>query len=271
MLTERDILVDGIPVHLYEAGEGFPILFFHGSGAGVGILSNFRNVLPELAAQFRVVGSDLIGFGKSGLKPERPYFDLDLWLRQISAVIDDVGAERVALVGHSLSGSFVLKAAAIDKRVAAVVTTGTMGAASEYIANGPRWKFPAGREAVRAAVERTMFDPALATDDEVERRLSVLERPGYEDYFNEMFGGSPEELIDVTAVTEQELAAITCPVVLMHGRQDRSFTPEETSLRLGSALPDADVVVLNRCAHSVAHERSDMFVAVVTTLLRRVT
>ena len=36
-LTERDIAVEGHRVHVWEGGEGFPILMLHGSGPGAGI------------------------------------------------------------------------------------------------------------------------------------------------------------------------------------------------------------------------------------------
>jgi 2-hydroxymuconate-semialdehyde hydrolase len=267
MIDEYQIEIAGIPVHCYEAGSGFPILFFHGSGAGVSIMSNFRRVLPLLATHYRVLGADLVGFGKSGLKETRPYFDMDLWVRQVIGLIDHSGADRVALVGHSLSGPIVLKAAARDPRVAAVFTTGTMGTSTDRIRQGPRWRFPDGREAVQAAVERTMYDPAQATPDEVERRLAVLSAPGYAEYFESMFGDDHEQLVEKSALTDDELAAISCPVVLLHGRNDRSFAPEETSLPLGASIADADVVVLARCAHSVAHERPEIFVSTVRATL----
>lgn len=263
MIDEYDIDVDGIPVHCYEAGGGTPLLFLHGSGFGVNILSNFRRAIPVLANDYRVIGADLIGFGQSGRKPDEPYFDMELWIRQALALIEHSGADRVALVGHSLSGPIVLKAAARTERVAAVFTTGTMGTGAAQVRNGPRWRSPDGRDAIRAAVERTMYDPAHASAEEIDRREAKLTEPGYPEYFTKMFDGDPDRYLDGSAVTESEFDAIRCPVVLMHGRQDRSFSPDETSLPLGEALPTADVVVLDRCAHSVAHERTEMFLAAI--------
>ena len=268
MIDEFDIDHNGIRIHCYEAGSGFPILFFHGSGAGVSIPSNFRRVLPDLASDFRVLGQDLVGFGKSGLKPTQPFFDIELWVEQVIGAIDHFGLERAALVGHSLAGPIVLKAASRDQRVAAVFTTGTMGTTSAFVANGPRWRVPESRAAVQSSVERTMYDPSLATDDEVERRLAVLESPGYAEYFATMFAGDADNYVDGSALSDADLARVACPVVLFHGRSDRSFQPNETSIPLGERLPNADVVVLSRCAHSVAHERPEVFTSVVRSVLR---
>ena len=55
-LAERDITVEGHRVHLWEGGEGFPILMLHGSGPGAGTIGNWRLVLEPLAARYRIVG-----------------------------------------------------------------------------------------------------------------------------------------------------------------------------------------------------------------------
>ena len=49
----------------------------------------------------------------------------------------------------------------------------------------------------------------------------------------------------------------------MHGKNDESFAPEETSLVLADKLANADVLILAQCAHSVALEHPDKFVAAV--------
>ena len=40
--TKRDIIVDGIRVQILEAGEGEPVVFFHGAGT----TSGFQDLLP---------------------------------------------------------------------------------------------------------------------------------------------------------------------------------------------------------------------------------
>ena len=71
-LAERDITVEGHRVHLWEGGEGFPILMLHGSGPGAGTIGNWRLVLEPLAARYRIAATDLIGFGASGGKSRSP-------------------------------------------------------------------------------------------------------------------------------------------------------------------------------------------------------
>lgn len=269
-LTEQDLQYGGVPVHCWEGGNGLPVVLLHGSGAGAATWSNFRRVLGPLADTFHVLAADLIGFGQSGLRKSAPLFDVEMWVGQLRMLLDHLGEEHAIVVGHSLSGAIALKAAAADERIAGVVTTATMGTAPGHLLGGPRWRFPESRQEVQAAVERTFYNKAYAEDAEVERRLRVLSRRGYREYFEEMFAGPSSQYLQSSALSTDELARVRCPVVLMHGINDASFSPEETSLVLAQQLPQADVYILSRCAHSVAHERPREFLAVVRTLAERI-
>ena len=51
-------------------------------------------------------------------------------------------------------------------------------------------------------------------------------------------------------------------MTFVHGANDAGYPAELTAWKLAEALPQADVVVFNRCAHSVAHEYPEKFVGV---------
>ena len=81
-LHESDLPFEGTTIHCWEGGTGFPVLMLHGSGAGASTPGNWRRVIEPLAQNYRVLAADLIGFGLSGRKKEKPYFDVEMWLRQ---------------------------------------------------------------------------------------------------------------------------------------------------------------------------------------------
>lgn len=266
-LRELDLPFEGTTIHCWAGGQGMPLVLLHGSGAGCATFSNFKRVVDPLSAKFHVLAADLIGFGKSGRKSTEPYFDMGMWVRQARCLIDFFPDAKVGLVGHSLSGPIVLKAAARNPRVAGVITTGTAGVSNTATSGGPAWRFPETRQEVRAAIERTLYDKSLADDAEVESRLSVLQEPGYREYFTRMFGGDKAALLQASALADDDLSGISCPLTLMHGAQDASFSPEDTSLRIAKKIPHADVIILNRCAHSVALEHPRKFIAAVEMTL----
>jgi len=262
-----DLAFEDTSLHCFEAGSGRPVILLHGSGAGCATLSNFRRVMVPLASNHRVIAADLVGFGRSGLRKHTPYFDMEMWVRQLRFLLDRVGDGAIC-VGHSLSGAIVLKAAVVDPRIAAVVTTGTNGWIPES-SSAPNWRFPESRDQVRAAVERTFYDPRLAEEEEVDRRMEVLRRPGYRAYFEEMFSSPSSRYLAESELTPEELGRIACPVSLLHGLADRSFAPEDTSIPISRHLSFADLHIFAACAHSVAHERASDFLAILSALDER--
>lgn len=268
-LREFELPVADTTMHCWEGGQGPALLFFHGSGTGAQTSSNFKSVLGPLSRRYRVFAADLIGYGKSGLKKTEPFFDMATWGRQVTALIDHAGSKSVVLIGHSLSASFVLKAAAVDARVQGVVATAPFGVTYPVPPDAKGWSFPESAAALRSQVERTVFDPRFIDDPEIELRWKTLTRPGYREYFARMYPEGRQHYLDITALSDEELAAIKCPVVLMHGANDISFGPEKTSLVLGKKIERADVIILGRCGHSVALEHPEKFIGVIDSFFAK--
>ena len=262
-IEEREASVDGIGVRYWEGGTGLPLLLIHGSGPGASTLGYWRLVLPPLCEDFHVIAADLIGFGRSGRKPTPPFFDIDLWLRQCRSMLDLFGADRVAVMGHSISATLALRLAATDKRVVRVLTTGAMGA--HFPANEDTrrvWTFPETREELRRTAQCLFYDGSAITDEYLDGRMAVLHAGGYAEYFRSMFAGDKQAFIDAAIVSAADLAAVTCPVLMLHGRDDRPFPFAQTTLEIARSLPQADIVALSQCGHSPALEHPEKLVAV---------
>ncbi|MDA0262168.1 MAG: alpha/beta hydrolase [Proteobacteria bacterium] len=261
-LQESDIEFNGIPIHIWEGGEGFPIVVMHGSGAGASIIGNFGRVLEPLTKRYKILAADLVGFGLSGRRPHEPYFDMDMWVDQADFLAQRLSKGGVGFIGHSLSGAIGLKLAARTARISKLLTTGTMGVQFEADGSSGGWRYPETRDALKRYMETTVLDPKCIKDDDVMYRLKLLAQHGYKDYFTKMFRMPRQHYIDLSVVSERELASIKCDVMLMSGANDKGFTPENSSLALAAALPQADIAIFNRCAHSVAFEYPAKFLRV---------
>ena len=99
-----------------------------------------------------------------------------------------------------------------------------------------------------------VYDGSVITDEFLDNRFSILHGDGYAPYFRAMFGGDKQQLMDSTVVPESDLARIEADVLMMHGREDRPVPAAETSLILGRALRNCDVMLVGRCGHSPALE-----------------
>lgn len=96
-------------IHVAEAGSGPAVVFLHGSGPGASGASNFRqNIDAFVAAGFRVILPDLIGYGASS-KPEGIDYTLQLFTDTVYDALRQHGVERAALVGNSLGGGVALQ------------------------------------------------------------------------------------------------------------------------------------------------------------------
>lgn len=268
-MVEEQFDFEGVSVNYYHLGKGQPLLLLHGSGPGASSVGNWRSVLEPLAQHFDVYAMDLIGFGKSGRKKSEPYFDYDLWVRQAAAMLEKIPGQRVGVIGHSLSASVGLTLAAQAPRVKALLTTGAMGTRFEMNEGTRRtWVCPRNREELVLALSGLIHDTSGINEAYLQAREQVIFAPGYADYFDAMFKGDQRQYIEAALLSQATLDQVTCPVLMLHGRNDNSF-PASSSVELAGKLADADLMLLSQCSHSVAVERAGTFLALANEFFNR--
>jgi pimeloyl-ACP methyl ester carboxylesterase len=89
-----------LDLHLYEAGDGPPVLMLHGWPQHAWC---WRHVVPLLSDRFRLVCPDLRGFGWSGATPGG-YNGVSFALDAV-ALLDALGIERANVIGHDWGGA----------------------------------------------------------------------------------------------------------------------------------------------------------------------
>lgn len=268
-VTEKTFPFQGVDVAYWEGGEGPAILLLHGSGPGASTMGIFKGLLESLSLQHHVCAMDLIGFGRSGRKSALPYFDMPLWLAQCQAMLELFGRDRVCVLGHSLSGVLALKLAGHSPQISSVITTGSPGAPFDLPPQLERaWNYPTTRDELRVVAEDLIYDHRLVTEENLDIRMQVLSDPAYRAYFEGMFKGSKPQVLAQLVISAEELAAVKCPVVLVHGRND-PMVPMSVAIELGERIDRADVHILDRCAHSVAVERPAFIRAIIEIELAR--
>ena len=161
--------VDGIPLHFTATGKGpATVIFVHGWTCDE---TSWSEQVPALAASYRTVTVDLPGHGRSGSPPDGK-FSMDLFARAVEAVREEVGAQRVVLVGHSMGTPAIVQYARLYPRrvVAMVFAEGvvTLGANLGHKPNTGRMMGPDGLK-IREANTRGMF--SASTTPELQRKL----------------------------------------------------------------------------------------------------
>jgi pimeloyl-ACP methyl ester carboxylesterase len=97
---------NGLTYYYEIQGQGEPLLLLHG---GLGSIDMFAPVLPALAANRQVIGVDLHGHGRTALG-ERQVDIIDMG-DDVAVVLEELGYERVDVLGYSMGGGVALRLA----------------------------------------------------------------------------------------------------------------------------------------------------------------
>ena len=105
-------------IHAASAGQGFPVLLLHQTPRS---WDEYRDVLPLLARSYRAIAMDTVGFGDSQPLPSADN-RIERWAVAAFDLLDALGHERVAVVGHHTGAVIAMEmAASRPDRVAALV------------------------------------------------------------------------------------------------------------------------------------------------------
>jgi pimeloyl-ACP methyl ester carboxylesterase len=94
-VEHRFVEANGLRFHVAEAGDGPPLVLLHGWPQHWWM---WRRVLPELARTWRCIVPDLRGLGWSDAPPSG--YDKPQLAADVLAILDELGLDRVPLVGH---------------------------------------------------------------------------------------------------------------------------------------------------------------------------
>jgi pimeloyl-ACP methyl ester carboxylesterase len=98
-VEHRFVRANGIKIHLAEVGHGPALLLLHG---GPQHWYAWRHVIPELAADYRLICPDLRGFGWSDAPGDG--YTIDVRANDMIELLDALDLEQVQLAGHDWGG-----------------------------------------------------------------------------------------------------------------------------------------------------------------------
>ena len=265
----KSVLAAGLKTNYLEAGSGPPLILVHGSGAGVTAYANWRLTIPVLAKKFRVIATDLAGFGYTERKPGAVY-NLDLWLEHLVGFMDALDIQQAGFVGNSFGGGLTLALAARHpERLSRFVLMGSAGLEFELTPGlDAAWGYEPSLEGMRQLVHLFAYNKAIITDDLVRSRYEASIRPGFQETFSSMFPVPRQAGIKMLATPEDAIRALPHEVLVIHGRDDQ-IIPLASSVRLHSLLRHSDLHVFGECGHWTQIERKDRFASMVSDFFSR--
>ena len=113
---------DNVPIVYQKTGSGETVLVFvHCWSCDK---SYWAGTIDYLSKNYKVYAIDLAGHGESGLG--RTEWTIENYAKDVKAVVDKEGLDKVILIGHSMGGSVVLTAAQLlGDKVKALITIDT--------------------------------------------------------------------------------------------------------------------------------------------------
>jgi len=117
-LTKQRAQVGDAQVAYLDEGEGPPVLLLHGCPFSAFV---WRHVIIELRSRFRCLAPDLLGLGDTET-PDGADWHLPAQAAAVLGLLDELGLDQVAVVGHDHGGAIAqLIAAHHPDRVGALV------------------------------------------------------------------------------------------------------------------------------------------------------
>jgi 4,5:9,10-diseco-3-hydroxy-5,9,17-trioxoandrosta-1(10),2-diene-4-oate hydrolase len=267
--TSRFAEAAGMRLHYHEAGAegGIPVVMLHGGGPGASAWSNFGRNLPVFAARFRTLMVDQPGFGRSA-KPAITGNYFTFAADAVAGLLDQLGIDRVHLVGNSLGGGTAVRfALRFPERADRLVLMAPGGLGLNVFAQPTEgvqrlieFAAPPGpsREKMAAFLRTLVFDQRLVTDELVDERYAAASDPDAIAAMASLGASFYDPAYAEDGMLWREAHRLRRPVLLIWGREDR-VNPLDGALVALKLIRRAQLHVFGGCGHWAQLEKFDEF------------
>lgn len=236
-----------------ETSPGAPVLLLlHGL---FGALSNFKQIIAGFRSSHNVV------------VPMLPIYDLDIKETGLSGLLSFTerfvthkGYNNINILGNSLGGHIaLLYTLEYSDKISSLTLTGSSGLFESGMGDGyPR---RGDKEYIARKVAETFYDPKVADDNLID------------EVFDTVNDREKALRIVITAKSalkhnlEDQLHKITCPTLLVWGKQD-SITPPFVAEKFDELIGDTTLRFIDQCGHAPMMEVPKKFNEVLSDFLR---
>ena len=281
--VRRTELRDGVTTRMLDTGvpdgsdpTALPIVLVHGLAASIEI---WRDVLPTLARERRVLAFDLLGFGHAD-KPDADYRAVPFFIPMLHAFLDAVGIERAHMVGSSLGASLLIRHGSRHPERYASATCANPGGFGRYIHPFLRVPTIPGLGTLMSRPQRATnaFGVRIAVHSKAKRTKALIDEadafsrlPGAHRAFVRTLRGIATPLtvkeLDVFEREARTFDASAVPTLVVWGQQDRIFPAKQTRT-VEDYLPSARIEVKDGVGHYPQIDAPDAFARMVLEHMR---
>ena len=278
----------GFSQHYVDIGEGEVIICLHGEPTW-GYL--YRNMIPPLAENNRVIVPDHMGFGKSETPLDREY-TLKSHTENLTALIDELSLDQITFVmqdwGGPIGTAFTVRHPEKVKRLVYMNTVAGYGVVSESVTpiNQSPWFKWIGEGLESGRTEQVLRNAGSTV-------LSIMKIIGFQnssviddtwiDAYSSPFPsyessiGAYEFPIDayLGRIVDYVLEGAegvpnlkSKPAILLEGLEDRAIPPDRAIEGFRSLWPDEKIIELEGVGHFCQEDAPDLLVSYIQEFLK---
>ena len=238
--------VNGLHLYFERYGEGPPLVLLHGGMLTIDL--NFATLIPHLSQTHTVIGVEAQGHGRTAnIDREITYPNL---ASDVVALLDHLDIEAATVFGHSMGGGTALElAVSHPERVNAIVP------ASASVR-------PEGMNPDLLDPSKFETSPIMPTAQDFADFSSAYQRLSpHPEQFEEFLALMGTMDVDFQGWTDEQLAGITCPVLLVQG--DLDFTTVAHAGFMLDRIPGSTLAVLPGTTHMQVTRRASILLPIL--------
>ncbi len=243
--------VGGHRIAYHRRGIGSPVVLIHGITTYSFI---WDDVIPHLAHSHDVIALDLLGCGDSD-KPSDVSYSLTSHAERLACFIEELGLEKVHLIGHDLGGGIVqLMAVRRPELLLGLTLVNAVGYDLWPVQPIASLRTPILRQlmmasldfgALRIVVKRGVYHNNRVTDELMDLFMAPLRNSEGRKAFVQFARSLDNQ--DLMTIAE-DLNHLDLPALIIRGEAD-PYLPDEIARRLHTGIPDSRLVSIPTASH----------------------
>ena len=262
--------IDGMQVHYRIEGEGEPLVLIHGTGS---MLQTWNNWTEMLKPHYKIIRMDIPAFGLTGPRADGNYSD-SMYTDFVNQFVLKIGIDSFYLAGNSLGGLIAWKyAAAYPQKVKKLIIVDP-GGFHEVNDKGGSFIFKLARNYptitdlvskigthyfINHTLQEVYADDSKITDEKKKMYAELNSRTGNRHSF-------VERARYIHQCANEELTAITCPTLVMWGKEDVLIDVREAEHFKN--ISKATFIVYDKTGHCPQEENPERSAADVLQFLK---
>jgi pimeloyl-ACP methyl ester carboxylesterase len=250
--SETYVKIDSAKIYYEEVGnpQKQPLIFLHG---GFGNIEDFNGIIPLLENEYRIIGIDNRGQGKSTIGTnELTYERLE---KDVAFIIKKLNLKNPVIVGFSDGGTAALRLACFNKLdIGKLILIGTSWH-TKSLENSKVFLEAITPEKWKEKFPKT-FEKYQSINPEPD--FDYLTKAIVKMWIDEKETGHPDD----------DVQNINCPTLIIRGDKDHLISKQST-FELSEKIEDSNLANIPFCGHEVYAEQPNLLMNMINEFLRK--